>query len=193
MKTVYKCEKCGLGFSERDECLDHEKQCGLTETDYVYVAECFAAGQTYHENPRFYSMYKNTVIVDEEFVSKLRALKGETNYTLLDDIYYSDEIQNQLPARFRILVNEDILSCSSLTEENISQIIDGETFTTWYGDDNIPEDDLVLEIHFKCRYKEAEELGTAFLSVYRITKAKLQKQDTVDVSVRKWVTDNIVR
>ncbi|HCW04977.1 MAG TPA: hypothetical protein DGK91_10935 [Clostridium sp.] len=32
MKTVHYCEKCGLGFFDKDACWDHEKDCSNTIT-----------------------------------------------------------------------------------------------------------------------------------------------------------------
>lgn len=194
MKQVFKCEKCNEEFNDKYECQKHEKLCGKDGEDFVYVAECFITSQTYHENPRFYKIFKKTVIISDEFIEKFREIKNEKDYETVNELMYDDLVQNELPDKFTGIIIEGMASCGDFDKENVSYIIDNKTFMEYYSDDEYyPNDDLVAEIHFKCYYKDDDELGTAFLSVYKLEKEKLEKQDDVDIEMRKWITDNIDR
>jgi len=194
MNRLYKCEHCDKEFDDEKECESHELECKYTVDDFAYVAECFIASQTYHENPRYFSMFKETVIVDSDFVEKFRLIKGDECYDIVNDVMYSGVVQGQLPDKLRDMLYEHMIQCGDFDKSNISQIIDGETFTQFYGDEDYhPNDDLVAEVHFKCYYKNEDDLGNAYISVFKLEKEKLELQDLCDIKVRKWITDNITR
>lgn len=188
MKKIFECEKCGKSFDDEKICKKHELTCNIGEL--VYVAECFFVAQTFHENPRFYSMFKETIIVSDEFVGAFR--KVSNNYEYINDLMYSD-IVNELPDEFTKCLIEDFIMCGEFDEKSISNIIDNKKFTDYYGSEYYPNDDLVCEIHFVNPYKSDDEIGNAFVSVYKIEKEKLSKHDKINVNTRKWITDNISR
>lgn len=191
MKQLFKCEFCQETFESEKECRQHEIVC--SSEDMVYVAECFYASQTFHENPRYFEMFKETVIVNSEFIERVRPVK-ENDYEFLDELFQDDAFTDLIPSKFIETIIDDFIMCGEFDEESVSQIIDNEEFMDWYSDKTYyPNDDLVCEIRFRNKYKSEDDLGIAFISVYKIEKSKLSKHDKVDIRLRKWITDNVSR
>ena len=101
------CEICEKEFHNAKECKSHELECGK---DYFYVAECFFASQTYYENPRFFSIFKKTVPVTDEFVKLFKKLEKD-NYDLVNEIFYNQIIEENLPSIFMETLMEDFIEC----------------------------------------------------------------------------------
>lgn len=183
-----------LSSSDIEEIMQKYNNTTPEKEDFVYVAECFASWQTYYESARHFGLYKTTIMIDNEFVNMFRKLDGDDCYDTVNEIMCSDTVLNHLPSRFQYLLYDHMLQHSDFSSENVSEIIDSELMNDWYGSKEFyPDDDLVGEIHFKCYYKESDELGTAYISVYKIEMNKLDKHDKIDLKVRKWITNNTFR
>lgn len=192
MQKVFRCEFCYDDFYDETKCELHELDCNQRYDKVAYVAECFLANQTFHENPRFYSIFKKTVIVDDKFAEMVRPLKNG-DYERINDLFQDQHFLKFIPQKFSDTIVEKFIMCGDFDEKSVN-IIDGETLMDWYSDEKVhPDDDLVCEIHFKNKYKEHDDIGIAFMSVYKIERSKLQHHDYVDIMLRKWVTSNVRR
>ena len=185
MKTIYKCEVCGRDdFEDKTSCYIHENKCGKNNK-VIPVMELFIATQTKYENPREFYIHKKTIPITEIFANKLKGLNSIENglSKWLKEEWYED-IQ-KYDSKFADLVFEDLTREYGIVEKNIEGYVCDKKDYYCTGDGYI-----YFEIFFKDDFNDSD-LAKAYISVFNLNVEDLEKQDDVDLTLTKWMTNNV--
>jgi hypothetical protein len=152
----------------------------FTKEEFIPVIEIYAYGESTYESYGRFMILKKTIPLTKEQLDRIKSVQ-QTKENLIDNFIYNSGLLAELDNTGTDTFYEILSWVGELETENIERIVEN------------PEDEyqlqngqnLYLEFFF-----ESEVGMRGYISVYDLPSDKLEKQDNVDLTLKKYLTWN---